>query len=191
MRKDAACVFGILKRRFRVLKIPSLMSTPAQLDDIVRSCAILHNMLLQYDGLDTIGLYDSDWESMGEDVQRELEEADLDDNHEGLPQSMVYADVRARDRRTAFTAIQQLNRAAAASGNLHTPITVETNRFFVGHKPVSDEVVEHEARYTKRQISIAKHVEVMIKKKMLYKLKMAKNCRPNRPASGCQGPWST
>lgn len=190
VRKDSECVFGILKRRFRVLKIPSLLSTPAQLDDIMRSSAILHNMLLQYDGLDTIGQYDDDWVLMGDNAVAELGEEVLDDNPEGLPQSMIDADVLARDKRTAFTAIQQLTRNAAGNGNRHTPVTLGTDRFLIGHKPVSDEVVEHEEGYTARQESIAQHVEVLLKKKMLYKLKMAKDCRPNRPILGCQGPWS-
>jgi len=46
---------GIMRRRHRFFKVPSLLSPQVQLDHIVRTCAILHNMLLQYDGLATLG----------------------------------------------------------------------------------------------------------------------------------------
>lgn len=122
-------------------------------------------MLLQNDGLDIIGMPDSDWVSMGNGVGKALEEKTTDDNPKGLPQYMVDVDVQARDRRTGFAAIEQLARYIVGFANGRTPITIETNRFLMGHTPIFDEVVELENSYSERQGSIAKHVEAMIKKR--------------------------
>ena len=57
VRKDIECTFGILKGRFRILKIPIRFQTQAEVDNIFRTCYVLHNILLKNDGLD------SRWES--------------------------------------------------------------------------------------------------------------------------------
>lgn len=54
-RKDAECVFGILKGRFRVLKTGIRVDGPKSADKIWLTCCALHNCLLEADGLD-------DWE---------------------------------------------------------------------------------------------------------------------------------
>ena len=43
VRKDAECSFGILKKRWRILKNHLLIRKKAQIDNIVFTCAILHN----------------------------------------------------------------------------------------------------------------------------------------------------
>ena len=58
--KDSECTFGIGKKRFRWLRIPMLIAKKTNVDNIFRTCAILHNLILQYDGLDTIGELDTD-----------------------------------------------------------------------------------------------------------------------------------
>jgi len=45
VRKDVECVFGILKRRFRILAIPFELHDVHQIDQVFQSCCILHNML--------------------------------------------------------------------------------------------------------------------------------------------------
>ena len=54
IRKDIECVFGILKKRFRILRLPFEISKE---DTGVhfRVCCVLHNMLLQRDGSAEIG----------------------------------------------------------------------------------------------------------------------------------------
>jgi len=47
VRKAIERVFGILKKRFRILKIPLPCYNLLQVVDIVHSCCILHNMLLE------------------------------------------------------------------------------------------------------------------------------------------------
>ena len=52
MRKDVECTFGILKKRFSVLKTGIRLGSIAQSDKVWRTCSALHNLLLFHDGLD-------------------------------------------------------------------------------------------------------------------------------------------
>ena len=52
VRKDVECVFGVLKGRFRCLKLPIYYHDKKSIDDMFFTCCILHNMLLKNDGLD-------------------------------------------------------------------------------------------------------------------------------------------
>ena len=56
MRKDVECTFGILKGRWRILKVGvSLYGNKRGLDTVDntwKTCCALHNMLLEEDGLD-------------------------------------------------------------------------------------------------------------------------------------------
>ena len=60
-RKDIECTFGIMKKRFRILRLPLLFRPITKIGTIFRCCAILHNMLLDYDGLADIGQEESHW----------------------------------------------------------------------------------------------------------------------------------
>ena len=51
VRKDVECTFGSLKIRFKILKIPLRFPSIDKIDNIFYTCAILHNMLLHWDGL--------------------------------------------------------------------------------------------------------------------------------------------
>lgn len=53
VRKDSECVFGALKARWRLLRMPVQYHTMEAIDHVVFSCCILHNMLHDYDGRDT------------------------------------------------------------------------------------------------------------------------------------------
>ena len=73
VRKNVERVFGQMKMRFRVLKVPFLYTQKQPLDKIDRdfkACAILHNMLQHAHNLDTIGQYESDWTKLAPDMQR-------------------------------------------------------------------------------------------------------------------------
>jgi hypothetical protein len=52
MRKDVECTFGILKGRWRSLKYGFRFQKTEYVDNTVKACCILHNMLLKWDGLD-------------------------------------------------------------------------------------------------------------------------------------------
>lgn len=57
MRKDVECTFGIIKKRFTVLKTGIRLGSISQCDKVWRTCCALHNLLLFHDGLD------KDWEA--------------------------------------------------------------------------------------------------------------------------------
>ncbi len=48
-RKDIERAFGILKGRCRILKLPMRLKTKEQIDDVVKTCVGLHNMLHDWD----------------------------------------------------------------------------------------------------------------------------------------------
>lgn len=56
MRKDVEDVFGILKKRFRLLCNAIELHSKDQIDNVFFTSCILHNILLSYDG------YDKRWE---------------------------------------------------------------------------------------------------------------------------------
>lgn len=56
VRKDVECTFGILKDRFRCLKLPIYYQDKDVIDNMFFTCCILHNILLHIDG------YDVRWE---------------------------------------------------------------------------------------------------------------------------------
>jgi len=181
VRKDFECTFGIMKRRRRVLKVPSLLSTDVQVDHVFRTCTILHNMLLQFDNLDTLGLEEGDWE-----LVTDLNEvANLEPNVEGLPDELVEEDVRMNDIRVRMTAVEQL---VKRRGYI-TAVDVHTDRSLLGQLPLSDEPNEEQAGYTSRKNAIAKHVHIMFRSSMLMRLKHASEVRVERPAHGAPGPW--
>lgn len=73
MRKDIECIFGILKKRFLVLKHATRLHNFETLGHVFRSCCILHNMLLEHDGWD-------DWrhlDNLLEEEDIEVEEMNL------------------------------------------------------------------------------------------------------------------
>ena len=55
VRKDVECLFGIMKKRFRILGVASLAHFAENINMVVKVCSVLHNMLLEFDGLDTAG----------------------------------------------------------------------------------------------------------------------------------------
>ncbi len=51
VRKDIECVFGIMKSRFRFLRNAVCYHEKESVEQAFKTAAILHNMLLSYDGL--------------------------------------------------------------------------------------------------------------------------------------------
>ena len=50
VRKDVECFFGVLKGRFRVLKLPIQYREKTDIDSMFMTCCILHNIIHTYDG---------------------------------------------------------------------------------------------------------------------------------------------
>ena len=60
-RKRIECIFGLVKKRTRILRNGLPYSSIHACDNIMRASCILHNMLLECDGLHDIGEYEDDW----------------------------------------------------------------------------------------------------------------------------------
>lgn len=60
-RKDVERAFGILKGRFRCLKLPCLIQTMEALNYVFKCCVMLHNIILTADGRDKLWESDVDW----------------------------------------------------------------------------------------------------------------------------------
>ncbi|CAN0462809.1 unnamed protein product, partial [Ectocarpus sp. 12 AP-2014] len=60
VRKDVECFFGILKGRFRILKLGILFQDKNVIDNLFFTCCTLHNMLHAFDGLDELETVE-DW----------------------------------------------------------------------------------------------------------------------------------
>jgi hypothetical protein len=87
LRKDVECTFGILKKRFMILKHAVRFHDIENLEHIFRTCCIFHNILLTHDWRD-------DWESLLDDDSDS--DVDYDSSNDDLP------DYRAPIGHTSF-----------------------------------------------------------------------------------------
>lgn len=87
VRKDVECVNGALKSRFRDLKNPIELHKKEYIDNVIFTCCILHNILIEYDGFDRQWEEGVDWEAVDPD-------AELDEEYDML----AIQDERARHR---------------------------------------------------------------------------------------------
>lgn len=63
-RKDVECCFGILKARWRFLRNGIVLQKQEFIDNVFFTCCILHNLILEFDGLDSRWENDVDWDTM-------------------------------------------------------------------------------------------------------------------------------
>ena len=54
VRNDVECFFGILKGRFRILKLPIIFRKKSDIDNVFFTCCTIHNILHSFDGLDEL-----------------------------------------------------------------------------------------------------------------------------------------
>lgn len=81
-RKDVERFFGILKGRFRCLKLPILFHKKEDIDNMFFTCVILHNMILQYDGRDKLWEEDINWVGEQEGAHDNEVVVDNEDDHQ-------------------------------------------------------------------------------------------------------------
>ncbi len=74
VRKSIECVFGMLKKRFRILKIPLPCHNIFQITDMLHSCCILHNMILEDKDRINLGHLVDDWIDKGPDASTAIRE---------------------------------------------------------------------------------------------------------------------
>jgi hypothetical protein len=79
VRKDVECTFGILKGRFRCLKLPIYYHSKEAIDNMFFTCCILHNMLLSHDGLDSRWENGVNW--AGQDGEHDKEDIHIFRRH--------------------------------------------------------------------------------------------------------------
>jgi hypothetical protein len=84
-RKEVECMFGILKKRFRILRIPCLFSEAIHIERCFKVCCGLHNMLLAHDGLDKLGTEEDHWKR-----EREADMEILQARADGKVRAYVY-----------------------------------------------------------------------------------------------------
>jgi hypothetical protein len=89
LRKDVECTFGILKKRFMILKHACRLHNIEDMERIFRTCCVLHNILLARDGRDN-------WERLLEDDEN-VDNTDL--LHYAAPVSNNHSFARG-ERRT-------------------------------------------------------------------------------------------
>ena len=73
-RKDVERAFGILKGRFRALKLPVMLQSKVTVDYMFTTCIMLHNMILTADGRDTLWEKDVNW--AGDDGEHDTEDCE-------------------------------------------------------------------------------------------------------------------
>lgn len=67
VRKNVEATFGILKVRFRIPKSPMMYHSSEKVDNTFKACCILHNILLEYDGLNSCWNDPVNWSMRGDD----------------------------------------------------------------------------------------------------------------------------
>lgn len=90
IRKDVECFFGRLKQRFRWFKCPIRMMNKEDIDNAFVVACIIHNMILRYDGLNSLWESNVNWKKMNPDNEDsdedEEDEAEEDDSEHYYPQ---------------------------------------------------------------------------------------------------------
>jgi hypothetical protein len=61
VRKDVECTFGVMKGRFRILKLPFEFQSAQHIDYVFYTCAYLHNRILRYQSFGEVWQDDVDW----------------------------------------------------------------------------------------------------------------------------------
>ena len=63
------CIYGILKKRFRILKQEIPFTDAASIDNVFRFLVSLHNRMQRFYGLDTLGEHVEDWQMATIDIE--------------------------------------------------------------------------------------------------------------------------
>ena len=94
-RKDVECTFGILKSRWRFLRNGIVLHDQNSIDNAFFTSCILHNLILEYDGLDSRWETDKDWETLHPQPNNSDEGFDENDEPvQSAQQTLINARVR-------------------------------------------------------------------------------------------------
>ena len=92
-RKDVECTFGILKSRWRFLRNGIVLQNQSLIDFAFFTCCILHNLILEYDGLDSRWEQDVDWDQINPQPDNSDEGFDEESAVPGIQEMRVLARV--------------------------------------------------------------------------------------------------
>ena len=76
VRKDIERVFGILKKRFLILKYGMEYNSQKKCDNVFLACCMIHNILHAHNG------YGDQWDEALDDLERDAEEAEVNERVE-------------------------------------------------------------------------------------------------------------
>ena len=83
VRKDVECTFGILKGRFRILKLPFECHKEEKIDHVFFTCCALHNQIQAETGFHKVWEKDEHWmEGGGKFTDSELGTQSQPDGHQ-------------------------------------------------------------------------------------------------------------
>ena len=77
-KKDVECTFGILKSRWRFLRNGIVLQNQSSIDFAFFTCCILHNLILEFDGLDNRWEENVDWDQINPQPDNSDEGFDLE-----------------------------------------------------------------------------------------------------------------
>ena len=103
VRKDVECTFGILKSRFRMLRDGIELHSPGEITNVFHTCCILHNMLLEHDGMDVLD--DDAWELLN--PQNGVDDDDYDEDGNPLTGERPYPKDKAPARPQNMVVVEE------------------------------------------------------------------------------------
>eukprot|EP00965_Chrysotila_dentata_P153721 5081520-Pleurochrysis_carterae.AAC.1 len=171
VRKDTERTFGVLKKRFYLLKSGFRFSSAIKIDNAFFTCCVLHNMLLKNDNLDTMGACQEDWEEVNfaldaarieRDLAQQGSSEALESNFHAAPSSAASMDIEMNDEpeTSSMTALRKLRA-----------------RFFLSAHTLSATLAENIAHHKRREV-LLEHFHQAFARGGVQWLKAASESRP-------------
>jgi hypothetical protein len=154
VRKDIECTFGVLKGRFRILKLPCLLKEKDEIDNVFWTCCALHNEIMRDDNWTKL------WEA-GYEWNKDDGNHDLCDIDKRLFLSRRTFDERGQEiyRKVMVRVTAKLDLGKFASGAARgggsfysDPEDVIDNLPQVGHEQLRNKLVDHFKRQWKEKL---------------------------------------
>ena len=151
VRKAAERVIAVLKTRFRILSISLDFASAEKIDNVVFACIILHNWLIEYDGVDRHGLAEYDWSEASDATIDDARASDFFTEHE----------TRAIEIDIAATSPSRELRLGCQPPKHHVPELNDLN----------DLILDVDPDYVERQEALIKHYQLAFERKEIKWLK--------------------